>query len=109
MSEQIAPEGRSEEQVMSSCSVYVYKPEDSCVQCSATIRELNAAGIRFQIRVVRKADKIQADELRHIASEMGVAPQMPYVVVVDDDTEDVQSWFGFQPDEIKKLKARTQA
>ena len=89
--------------------VTVYTKSGSCGQCDSTKRYLDRAGIPYQERVVHPHEKSSVDELKLIAQQKGVAPSMPFVMVLDDDTEDIHSWFGFQPAEIDKLKARRSA
>lgn len=88
--------------------VTLYTKPGSCGQCTATIRALNKAEIPFQEIVVNPSDKESIDELRRIAKELGESATMPYVLVLDRDTEDIKGWFGFQPDKIKDLKKELQ-
>lgn len=62
-----------------------------CVQCDATKRGLNKAGIRYEVVDVTE----DPDALAKIKA-LGYA-QAP-VVVTDDD-----HWSGFRPDRIKAL------
>ncbi|WP_417364029.1 glutaredoxin family protein [Glutamicibacter arilaitensis] len=84
--------------------VTLYTKPGSCGQCTATIRALNTAEIPFQEIVVNPSDKQSIDELRRIAKQLGDTETMPYVMVLDRDTEDIQGWFGFRPDKIAELK-----
>ncbi|MGO2938876.1 MAG: hypothetical protein ACTICQ_15155, partial [Glutamicibacter arilaitensis] len=67
-------------------------------------RALKTAGIPYQEIVVNESDKQSIDELKLIAEKKGVTATMPYVLVMDMETKDSHDWFGFQPDEVKKLK-----
>lgn len=92
-----------------SFQVTVYTQPSGCKQCDYTKRYLDRAGIPYQERVVYPHEKSSVDELKLIAQQKGVAPSMPFVMVLDEDTEDTHTWFGFQPAEIDKLKARRSA
>ena len=71
-------------------SVIVYtKP--SCVQCNATYRALDKAGIEYS-----SIDITQDDEARDNLIALGYQ-QAPVVVTP------TESWTGFQPDRIKAL------
>ncbi|MFJ4167796.1 glutaredoxin-like protein NrdH [Microbacterium sp. NPDC089698] len=73
-------------------SITVYtKP--SCVQCNATYRALDAAGLEYEIRDVTE----DAAALEHVKS-LGYL-QAP-VVITDED-----HWSGFRPDKISELVA----
>lgn len=73
-------------------SIKVYtKP--SCVQCNATYRALDAAGLEYEIHDVTE----DAAALEHVKS-LGYL-QAP-VVITDED-----HWSGFRPDKISELVA----
>lgn len=63
----------------------------SCVQCNATYRGLDAAGIEYEVE-----DMSQDQEALEYAKSLGYmrAP----VVITDGD-----HWSGFRPDKIKEL------
>jgi len=76
---------------MSAITVYT-KP--SCVQCNATYRALDAAGIEYEIRDLT-LDPValeQVNALGHL--------QAPVVIAGEDH------WAGFRPDKIAELAAR---
>lgn len=78
-------------------NVIVYtKP--NCVQCNATKRALDKAGIEHVMIDVTQDVEV-ADELR----EEGVM-QMPCVKVVDNAGNVYSSWTGFDPDRIKAIQ-----
>ena len=71
-----------------SASVTVYtKP--SCVQCNATYKALDKAGIAYQ-----KVDITEDPQARDYVMALGYL-QAPVVVAGDDH------WSGFRPDRIK--------
>ena len=71
--------------------VKVYS-KDSCVQCTATYRKMDAVGVEYKVINVEKDP-----EALEFIKELGYlrAP----VVVVDD----VNHWGGFDPDRIDTL------
>lgn len=74
-------------------SITVYtKP--SCVQCNATYRALDAAGITYEIRDLT----LDPAALEH-AKALG-HPQAPVVIAGEDH------WAGFRPDKIAELASR---
>ncbi len=75
---------------MSAVTVYT-KPD--CVQCNATYRALNKAGIEYA--VVNIAEDTEA---RDYVLSLGYL-QAPVVVVGDEH------WSGFRPDRIKTLSS----
>ncbi|WP_413456044.1 NrdH-redoxin [Glutamicibacter sp. FR1] len=83
--------------------VTLYTKPAASEQCADTVRALNAAGIPFQEIVVNPSDQQSNDELSRIAKQLGEPETMPYVLVLDRDTEDIHGWFGFQPDRIQTL------
>lgn len=89
--------------------VTLYTKPGSCGQCTNTVRALNKAEIPFQEIVVNPSDEQSIDELKRIAKQLGEPATMPYVMVLDRDTEDIQGWFGFRPDKIDELKKEQQA
>jgi|TARA_R110002051_G_scaffold43404_1_gene88936 glutaredoxin-like protein NrdH len=77
-------------------TVVVYtKP--NCVQCNATYRGLDAAGISYSI-----IDLTQDPDAMNMVSGLGYR-QAPVVKCGDDH------WAGFQPQRISKLKERLAA
>ena len=78
---------------MSATKVVVYtKP--SCVQCNATYRALDKAGIAYE-----SVDVTENDEARDYVLALGYL-QAPVVVV-----DDAEHWAGFRPERIKALQA----
>ncbi|WP_343320524.1 glutaredoxin-like protein NrdH (plasmid) [Arthrobacter sp. TMP15] len=74
--------------------VTVYS-KPACVQCNATYRALDSAGISYVI-----VDLAQAPgALEYITEDLGYS-QAPVVIVNDDDEN---HWSGFRPDKIEKL------
>mgnify|MGYP004711802983 CR=1 FL=1 len=81
---------------MSTTKITVYtKP--ACVQCTATKRALDKAGVTYDL-----VDITLDDAARDFCVELGHL-QAP-VVVTDND-----HWSGFRPDRIKDLAASTAA
>lgn len=74
---------------MHLCSLVYTKP--LCVQCDATKRALNRAGIAYEI-----IDLTQDPDARAAVAARGFL-QVP-VVIADDD-----AWSGFRPDKLKQL------
>ncbi|CAM3231095.1 redoxin NrdH [Prescottella defluvii] len=73
-------------------SITVYtKP--ACVQCNATYRALDKAGLEYDI-----VDISESPEARDYVMALGYL-QAPVVVAGDDH------WSGFRPDRIKALTA----
>ncbi|QKT12421.1 redoxin NrdH [Rhodococcus sp. W8901] len=73
-------------------SITVYtKP--ACVQCNATYRALDKAGLEYDI-----VDISESPEARDYVMALGYL-QAPVVVAGDDH------WSGFRPDRIKTLTA----
>lgn len=89
--------------------VTLYTKPGSCGQCNNTKRALKTAGIPYQEIVVNESDKQSIDELKLIASKKNVTATMPYVLVMNMETKESHDWFGFQPDEIKKLAKEPEA
>lgn len=77
---------------MQLSSLVYTKP--SCVQCNATYRALDAAGIEYEIRDLTEdpAALEQVKTLGHL--------QAPVVIAGEDH------WSGFQPDRIAELASR---
>lgn len=72
-------------------SVVVYtKP--ACVQCSATYRALNEAGVEYEVIDISEDDGARAYVI-------GLGYQQAPVVMVNESTH----WSGFRPDRIKKI------
>lgn len=73
-----------------------------CVQCKATFRALDAAGIPYEPFDVA-ADAIAAEQARELGADLmtsGGRLQMPLVV-----TPDGRTWAGYSPDKIKAYAA----
>ena len=83
--------------------VTLYTKPGSCGQCTSTKRSLNGAKIPYQEIVVNPSDKQSIDELKLIAKNLGEPETMPYVMVLDLDTEDTDGWFDYRPDKIGAL------
>lgn len=78
---------------MSATTIIVYtKP--ACVQCNATYKALDKAGIAYE-----KVDISTDDEAREYVMALGYL-QAPVVVT------DSGHWSGFRPDRIKALSKR---
>lgn len=80
---------------MTEVTVYT-KP--NCVQCTATYRALDNAGVIYNI-VDLSTDENALDQVKALGY-LGA----PVVIVGEDD-----HWSGFQPDKIKELSDRFQA
>jgi len=65
----------------------------SCVQCDATYRALDAAGLVYEVVDVTE----NAAALAHVTEDLGYM-QAPVVVV-----DDLGQWSGFRPDEISRI------
>jgi glutaredoxin-like protein NrdH len=76
---------------MSAITVYT-KP--ACVQCTATFRALDKAGISY-----RKIDVTQSAEAREYVMSLGYLA-MPVVYV-----SAAQHWSGYRPDAIESIAA----
>jgi glutaredoxin-like protein NrdH len=72
--------------------VTVYSKE-SCVQCNATYRALDAKGVEYEV-----IDLSQDAGAMEKAKSLGYA-QAPVVITADDH------WSGFRPDKIALLAA----
>lgn len=70
--------------------VVVFSPEESCVQCNATYRALDAKGIKYRTISVPEDD----EETRGMLRELGFM-QFPIVWAPR-----VGYWAGFRPDKI---------
>ncbi|MBT1611895.1 glutaredoxin-like protein NrdH [Curtobacterium poinsettiae] len=68
----------------------------SCVQCNATYRALDNAGVPYEVVDVT----ISAAAYEYVSDDLGCS-QAPVVVVDEHD-----HWSGFQPDEIRRVAAR---
>ena len=75
----------------------------NCQQCRATKRKLDQAGIQYQsIDVSQNEYADLADAIRERATDLGVAPIMPYVTIFDEHNTLISDWFGFQPAKINE-------
>lgn len=77
-------------------TITVYS-KPSCVQCTATYRALDRAGLSYHVV------DLSADE-RALSQVMELGYQQAPVVFADDE-----HWAGFRPDRIKATAARAQA
>ena len=77
-------------------TITVYS-KPSCVQCTATYRALDRAGLSYDVV------DLSADE-RALAQVMELGYQQAPVVFADDE-----HWAGFRPDRIKATAARVLA
>lgn len=77
-------------------TITVYS-KPSCVQCTATYRALDRAGLSYDVVDMSEDDRALAQVL-----ELGY--QQAPVVFADDE-----HWAGFRPDKIKATAARAQA
>ena len=77
-------------------TITVYS-KPSCVQCTATYRALDRAGLSYDVVDMSEDDRALAQVL-----ELGY--QQAPVVFADDE-----HWAGFRPDTIKATAARAQA
>mgnify|MGYP003134548219 CR=1 FL=1 len=68
---------------------------DNCVQCNATYRALDKADIDYTVE--------DADQYRDMLEREGCR-SLPFVVV-HDSVDGEESWSGFRPDLISKIKA----
>lgn len=65
----------------------------ACVQCTATYRALDSAGVEYEIK-----DLSQDPEALALVKELGYL-QAPVVIAGEDH------WSGFRPDKISQLRA----
>ncbi|MFT3970450.1 MAG: glutaredoxin-like protein NrdH [Micropruina sp.] len=77
-------------------TITVYS-KPSCVQCTATYRALDRAGLSYDVV------DLSADE-QALSQVMELGYQQAPVVFADDE-----HWAGFRPDKIKATAARAQA
>ncbi|HMQ37181.1 MAG TPA: glutaredoxin-like protein NrdH [Micropruina sp.] len=77
-------------------TITVYS-KPSCVQCTATYRALDRAGLSYDVV------DLSADE-QALAQVLELGYQQAPVVFADDE-----HWAGFRPDRIKATAARVQA
>ncbi|MCS5524837.1 glutaredoxin-like protein NrdH [Curtobacterium flaccumfaciens pv. oortii] len=70
--------------------------KSSCVQCNATYRALDNAGVPYEVVDVTAS----AAAYEYVSDDLGYS-QAPVVVVDEHD-----HWSGFQPDEIRRVAAR---
>lgn len=77
-------------------TITVYS-KPSCVQCTATYRALDRAGLSYDVV------DLSADE-RALAQVLELGYQQAPVVFADDE-----HWAGFRPDRIKATAARVRA
>lgn len=80
----------------------------SCVQCTASQRELKKVGVEFENygdvveledRKFVYADATTEENLSYVKDELGYM-QAPVMTVVSADGELVDHWSGFRPDKI---------
>ncbi len=77
-------------------SIIIYS-KPACVQCTATYRALDRAGLDYDVI------DLSADE-RALADVLALGHQQAPVVVAGDE-----HWSGFRPDRIKALAGRVAA
>lgn len=77
-------------------TITVYS-KPSCVQCTATYRALDRAGLSYDVV------DLSADE-QALSQVMELGYQQAPVVFADDE-----HWAGFRPDKIKATAARAEA
>lgn len=77
-------------------TITVYS-KPSCVQCTATYRALDRAGLEYSVVDMSLDDQA-------LAQVLDLGYQSAPVVFADDD-----HWGGFRPDKIKATAARVQA
>lgn len=82
--------------------VTVYS-KPSCVQCKATYRALDRAGLTYEI-----VDVSADDEAVKFVRDLG-HQQAPVVVVQDRTQAVIDHWSGFQPGRIAALEAQRPA
>lgn len=80
---------------MSATAVVTVYSKPACVQCNATYRALERAGVSYVVVDVTETPAA----LEYIMDELGYS-QAP-VVIVNDDEEN--HWSGFRPDKIGEL------
>lgn len=80
---------------MSATAVVTVYSKPACVQCNATYRALDSAGISYVIVDVTQTPAA----LEYVQDELGYS-QAP-VVIVNEDEEN--HWSGFRPDKISEL------
>ena len=78
----------------STPTVTVYS-KPACVQCNATYRALERAGLAYAVVDVTQAPAA----LEYIVGDLGHS-QAPVVVVIEDGQN---HWSGFRPDKIAEL------
>lgn len=78
-------------------TVTVYSTGDTCVQCRATCRRLDDAGIRYTLIDLTTPHSEGAREW--VTEDLGYSSAP--VVIVDDEPE--HHWSGFRPDLIDQL------
>lgn len=90
----ITPQGDA---LASSNELVVVYTKPNCVQCKATYRSLDAAGISYDV-----VDLTEDADAMAMVTELGYR-QAPVVKCGDDH------WAGFQPQRVAKLKERLKA
>lgn len=82
-------------------SVTIYTKEN-CVQCRATTRAMDKAGISYELK-----SATEPDNLTYLKDDLAVTAA-PVVVADGADAEDgeLTYWYGFRPELVKELAAR---
>lgn len=82
-------------------SVTIYTKEN-CVQCRATTRAMDKAGISYELK-----SATEPDNLTYLKDDLAVTAA-PVVVADGADAEDgeLSYWYGFRPELVKELAAR---
>lgn len=80
---------------MGSTPVVTVYGKPACVQCNATYRALDRAGVSYAVVDVTQAPAV----LEYITDDLGYS-QAPVVVVTEDEEN---HWSGFRPDKISQL------
>lgn len=71
----------------------------ACVQCNATYRALNKAGLSYE-SIDLTVDETALDKMKALGFQ-----QAPVVMRTDADGNVVDSWSGFRPDKHEELTA----
>lgn len=75
----------------------------SCVQCNATYRALDKAGLSYS-SIDLTVDETALDTMKSLGFQ-----QAPVVMETDDDGNVIDSWSGFNPIKIEERKLAKQA
>lgn len=86
--------------------VSVYAEPVSNAESADTLRALTRLDIPHKVIHVVSSQGVLVAEFKHAAAELGVKPQLPCVAVYDPATDDLDRWFGYQPDKLRNLRGR---